>query len=69
MTSVSGKELPIYGAQYHPEKAQYDHYEGVNIPHDIRAIEASLNLANFFVFEARRSELKMTFEEATKVLI
>ena len=39
-------------------------FEGINIPHDIRAIETSLNLAKFFVFEARRNELKMNFDEA-----
>ena len=44
-------------------------YGGINIPHEIAAIETSMNLAKFFVFEARRNELKMNFEEANKVII
>ncbi|KAF0305265.1 Gamma-glutamyl hydrolase [Amphibalanus amphitrite] len=56
---VEHRQLPIYGVQFHPEKAAFEWstLERVDqVPHWADAVEASQYLANFLVAEARRSE-------------
>lgn len=69
VTSVSHKELPVYGVMFHAEKAPFDFGEGYNFSHDMDAIELSVQLSNFFVFEARRSKLRYDFDELNRNVI
>jgi gamma-glutamyl hydrolase len=51
---IEGKNLPIYGAQFHPERPQYEW--GVSAcPHSEEAIRANMIFANFFVRECRKN--------------
>jgi gamma-glutamyl hydrolase len=55
VSTFEGKQYPIYGLQWHPEKNLYEWYAGLNIPHDFDAIRTAQYVANFFVQEARKS--------------
>jgi len=62
VSTIEGKELPIYGTQWHPEKNNFEWgefkngvpYEGIN--HSSNAIFVSQALSNFFVNEARQNK-------------
>ncbi len=69
VTSISHKRLPIYAVMFHAEKAPFDFGEGHNFTHDPAAIELSVELSNFFVFEARRSPLRYDFDELNMKVI
>jgi len=60
-----GKELPIYGTHFHPEKVAFEWFGSKNIPHDFDAIRFEQWLGNFFVNEARKN--MNTFENETSV--
>lgn len=47
--------LPLYGVQFHPEKAIAEWDPELAIPHDVGAVLLAQGLANFFVGEARQS--------------
>ena len=65
--------LPVYGVQFHPEKAAFEWslLPSVNqIPHWPDAVAASQYLADFFIEETRRSgSVFSSDEEEQKVLI
>ena len=52
---VEHRTLPIYAAQFHPEKNNFEWSVYRDVPHGARAVELSQYLANFFVGEARKS--------------
>lgn len=53
---VEGREgLPLYGAQFHPEKPAAEWDPALAIPHSAEAVAVGQGLANFFVAEARKS--------------
>ena len=53
---VEGRDgLPLYGAQFHPEKPAAEWDPALAIPHSAEAVAVGQGLANFFVAEARRS--------------
>ena len=53
---VEHKKLPIYAAQFHPEKSAFEWTPYENIPHSRNAILFSQYLANFFVDEAHKNK-------------
>mmetsp|Transcript_35858 Transcript_35858/g.57164 ORF Transcript_35858/g.57164 Transcript_35858/m.57164 type:complete len:339 (+) Transcript_35858:254-1270(+) len=50
---VEARNLPIYGVQFHPEKAPFEWHKPSQIPHEPEAIFLSGYFADFFVDEAR----------------
>ncbi len=62
---------PIYGTQFHPEKAIYEWFMPGNIPHSRNAIALAQHLANFFVSKARCSAHRFSggFAEESSLLI
>jgi gamma-glutamyl hydrolase len=50
---------PIYGVQFHPEKANFEWAANYNIPHAPEAIGISQYFANFFVSKARCNRNRM----------
>ena len=67
----SAYDYPIYGVQWHPEKNNFEHYEGYNeLPGTAHGVLVSQYMANFFVNEARKNHHKFpTQEEEDKHLI
>ncbi|CAK8992344.1 Gamma-glutamyl hydrolase A (Conjugase A) (GH A) (Gamma-Glu-X carboxypeptidase A), partial [Durusdinium trenchii] len=56
MAIVEAKHgLPVYGTQFHPEKAIFEWFEPSGIPHTPNAILLAQYTANFFVQKARCS--------------
>ncbi len=63
--SIEGIKYPIYGTQFHPEKIPFDRYSGHQIPQSTKAIRVSMNLATFFVDEARKNGNNFSESEMT----
>jgi gamma-glutamyl hydrolase len=59
VSSIEGRNLPIYGVQWHPEKPQYEWDVYTNpeesLPHDPAAYPAMQYFSNFFISEARKN--------------
>ena len=59
LTYVSSVEaasgIPFFGAQFHPEKTQFEWTPMLQIPHGPAAVDVSLGLAKVLVAEARKS--------------
>ena len=63
ISTIEAKKYPIYGTQYHPEKINFEWViEKEPIPHTFDAVVASQYFANFFVNEARKSNIKLENE-------
>lgn len=62
ISTVEAKRYPIWGVQWHPEKPAFEFIgmEGVMIPHTQEAIEIGQQVANNFVFSARRNSNRFT---------
>jgi len=58
ISMIEGRDYPFYGAQWHPEKNNFEFTTNEKIPHSMNAIFASQYMANFFVHEARKSQHK-----------
>lgn len=56
ISSIEGKNFPIYGIQYHPEKSPFEWNESLNISRDPKAIRLSQNYGNFIVNEAKKND-------------
>jgi gamma-glutamyl hydrolase len=52
---IQGKNVPIYGTQFHPEKSVYEWDSNEVMKHTRQAVFAAQYLADFFVDESRRS--------------
>lgn len=63
VASVEGIKYPIYGIQFHPEKAAYEWLKETNAPHFRESLEISQRMINFFVNEARKNDRKFISEE------
>ena len=64
--------LPIYGVQFHPEKAAYEWSTLARVsqfPHWPDAVAASQYLANFLAAEARRSQAAFATETAEQAAL
>lgn len=55
ISSVEGYKYPVYGVQWHPEKAPYEWGKFPGISHAPNAVRAAFHLADFFVSEARKN--------------
>lgn len=47
----AGQKYPVYGVQWHPEKAPYEWGKSKGISHASSAVKAAFYLAEFFVSE------------------
>ncbi|XP_044727559.1 uncharacterized protein LOC123291364, partial [Chrysoperla carnea] len=54
ISTIESKKYPIWGVQYHPEKALFD-WTHTSIVHTFNAIKVSQYLMNFFVNECRKN--------------
>jgi len=55
-STIEGKNYPVFGSQWHPEKNQFEFTPSENIPHTAQAIMVGWYTANFFVDKARQSQ-------------
>jgi len=55
VSTIEGRDLPIYATQWHPEKNLFEWTYQESIPHSAEASQLTQGLANFLVEEARRS--------------
>ncbi|KAG8513895.1 Gamma-glutamyl hydrolase [Galemys pyrenaicus] len=55
VSTVEGDKYPVYGVQWHPEKAPYEWGTFKGISHAPNAVRAAFYLAEFFVSEARKN--------------
>jgi len=55
ISTMEGKELPIYATQWHPEKNSFEWSADRKIPHSKEATEVAQYFANFLVNQARKS--------------
>nr|XP_005893017.1 PREDICTED: gamma-glutamyl hydrolase [Bos mutus] len=70
ISTMEGYQYPIYGVQWHPEKAPYEWGQLRGISHAPNAVKAAFYLAEFFVAEARKSNHHFESDvEETKALI
>jgi gamma-glutamyl hydrolase len=67
IAAVEGKNYPIYGVQFHPEKVIYNRNKRDAVPQNSISIKLSQSLASFFVNEARLNNNIMTVDEAEKL--
>nr|XP_002710570.2 gamma-glutamyl hydrolase [Oryctolagus cuniculus] len=55
ISTLEGYKYPIYGVQWHPEKAPYEWAKLKGISHAPNAVKAAFYLAEFFVSEAQKN--------------
>ncbi|XP_027624937.1 gamma-glutamyl hydrolase [Tupaia chinensis] len=55
ISTVEGYKYPVYGVQWHPEKAPYEWKDLEGISHAPNAVKTAFYLAEFFVAEARKN--------------
>ncbi|XP_078297822.1 gamma-glutamyl hydrolase [Panthera onca] len=55
ISTMEGYRYPVYGVQWHPEKAPYEWGKLEGISHAPNAVMAAFYLAEFFVAEARKN--------------
>lgn len=55
ISTMEGYRYPVYGVQWHPEKAPYEWGRFEGISHAPNAVKAAFYLAEFFVSEARKN--------------
>jgi len=51
---IEGKTLPIYGAQFHPEKPPWEWWSEEVMQHTLPAVVGNSHFATFFVDECRK---------------
>jgi gamma-glutamyl hydrolase len=60
VSTIEAKDVPVYGAQWHPERPQFEFSEVTegeqNIDHGAHAVKAMQAFARFFVGEARMND-------------
>ncbi|KAM4822971.1 gamma-glutamyl hydrolase isoform X2 [Urocitellus parryii] len=56
ISSMEGYKYPVYGVQWHPEKAPYEWEKLQGISHEPNAVKTAFYLAEFFVSEARKND-------------
>ncbi|XP_012503370.1 PREDICTED: gamma-glutamyl hydrolase [Propithecus coquereli] len=55
ISTMEGYKYPVYGVQWHPEKAPYEWKRIKGISHAPNAVKTAFYLAEFFVNEARKN--------------
>jgi gamma-glutamyl hydrolase len=61
VSAIKYKHYPFYGVQFHPEKPNFEWLDPT-IPHNELAINASTQLSNFFINQARKNHNQMIDE-------
>ncbi|KAI5763554.1 GGH protein [Gulo gulo luscus] len=70
ISTMEGYRYPVYGVQWHPEKAPYEWGNLEGISHAPHAVKAAFYLAEFFVAEARKNSHQFESEvEENEALI
>lgn len=70
ISTMEGYQHPVYGVQWHPEKAPYEWGTLKGISHAPNAVKAAFYLAEFFVSEARKNSHHFESDvEESKALI
>jgi gamma-glutamyl hydrolase len=68
VSTIEGRNVPLYGVQWHPERPQFDWTTDFSanqrIPHESITVPLMQYFANFFVSEARRNDRKFSSFEA-----
>lgn len=55
VSTIEGKNYPVYGTQWHPERPQFEWTPSLNINHDFHAMRSMQFVGNFLVSEARKN--------------
>jgi len=63
---MEGKNYPVYGVQFHPERNAFEWNVHENIDHSRQAIRASQYFGDFFVDEARKNDHKFSSKKNEK---
>jgi gamma-glutamyl hydrolase len=63
VSTMEAKKYPFYSMQWHPEKSPFEWQPKKAIPHFQKSIELCQYIANFFVQEARFSNLRQDRKE------
>ncbi|XP_004463965.1 gamma-glutamyl hydrolase [Dasypus novemcinctus] len=66
ISTMEAYEYPIYGVQWHPEKAPYEWERKKGISHSPNAVKTAFYLADFFVGEARKNNHHFDSQEEEK---
>lgn len=70
VSTVEGKDMPIYASQWHPEKVQFEWWSREVIDHSSDAVTANSYPVRFLLSEARRNSRHFSSEQAeTEALI
>ncbi|EAR83021.1 class I glutamine amidotransferase (macronuclear) [Tetrahymena thermophila SB210] len=56
VSSLEGKDIPIFGNQFHPEKNSYEWLSSVHANHSPEAINVAQAMGNFIVNQARKNQ-------------
>ncbi|CAD8105104.1 unnamed protein product [Paramecium primaurelia] len=67
IASMQGKQYPVYGVQYHPEKNIFEWK--VSAPHSYLAVKVSANHIDAFVNQARLNNHQFNAEQLNKAVI
>lgn len=70
VSTMEGKDVPIYGTQWHPEKNSFNWNPNYIINHSPEAVRVGQYMANFFVGEARKNSHRFPsiHEEETNMI-
>lgn len=60
ISTYEGRDAPLYGLQWHPEKVLFVYNPSLAVDHGMVSTLASQYVANFFVLEARKSPNRFT---------
>jgi len=70
VSTMEGKNLPVYGTQWHPERPQFEWEPNIGLDHSLDAVYAMQYVSNFFIQESRKSNHSFANQnEEDKVLI
>ena len=64
ISAMEGKQWPIFGSQFHPEKPMFEWYVGEGIDHSTASVAANLYFARFLGNLARSSNSRAMSEES-----
>lgn len=68
-STIEGKNYPVYGVQWHPEKNAWEWTPNEDIPHSATAVAVCEYMAKFFVDEARKSKVVTDYNTLMELVI
>ncbi|XP_008589768.1 PREDICTED: gamma-glutamyl hydrolase [Galeopterus variegatus] len=69
ISTMEGYKYPVYGVQWHPEKAPYEWKKLKGISHEPNSVKTAFYLSEFFVGEARRNNHHFESEDIEKEVL